>query len=363
LRTFSEVLPGKMASFMNALTWQAAWLRHFHQWDRVAVGYALTDVPERVLEVYGIPGADLEEANKVLVQLHAQREFEALRACCVNPREDDEELLPAMPFNTFLNGFVETRKQERALAASKKSAERELVVNQEELKALPATQIRLELQRDKLRGRITEIETATRGLRAASGQAVQAADVGSRAAQAAELERERAEVNTRLIAVVDQIQALPRRKLALEARQPLLQTAVDGLAAQVRDERDPVKRELKFGKFRIPSYFLNVAITVKPGMLEPFVTGMGRLADSFKWEFIAAGKNPPPGNIRTEDAEAKVMHLWKFGDADNLYQQMVELRENQQFAEVEQFTSKVLHMLMCDWEALSETKRPPPFRE
>jgi hypothetical protein len=138
---------------------------------------------------------------------------------------------------------------------------------------------------------------------------------------------------------------------------------VEEVTEEVRNERDPKNRELKFGRFRIPDYFLNVAIQVKPGSLAQFEAGMRSLTDDFKWEFIAAGEFPPPPDIIAKEAEPEIMHLWKFGNANNLYQQMVELRENQRFAHLEQFTSKVIHILMCDWEALSRTKRPPPLIE
>jgi hypothetical protein len=160
-----------------------------------------------------------------------------------------------------------------------------------------------------------------------------------------------------------ELERLSREQVELEARQPQLQAEVNRRTEEVRNERDPRKRESKFGPFKIPEYFLNVAITVKPDSMDAFTEGMERLTRDFKWEFIAAGRHLPKADTLPKEAGTRVMHLWKFGDADNLYQQMVELRENQQFAQVEQFTSEVVQMLMCDWEALSETKKLPPFRE
>ena len=68
LRTFSKVKPEKMAAFMNAITWQAAWLRYYFQWDRVVVGYALTDIPERVLEITASQRTTARKRKKVLRQ-------------------------------------------------------------------------------------------------------------------------------------------------------------------------------------------------------------------------------------------------------------------------------------------------------
>ena len=55
------------------------------------------------------------------------------------------------------------------------------------------------------------------------------------------------------------------------------------------------------------------------------------------------------------------MHLWSFEDADDLYRQMLMLRENERFVKLDRHTVKETQMLMCDWEALSKTKRVPTF--
>lgn len=374
LRTFSTVLPGKMARFMNAITWQAAWLRHFFHWDRVVVGYALTDVPERVLEVYGIPDDDIEGARRTLEILHAQSEYDELRKCCKGQREDDEELLPAMQFKTFLNGIVERLTEERALAERKRGADQELEVNREALKALSGEEERIASQRTRLAQQIdklaAQIEVArrTNAGQTTGGQGLEISQGGVRVQSVesiSQLERKKVALEEESSRLFKTLQKLSEDRRGLESTRNQKQEEVKGLTTEIQEARDPEKRKRKFADLLIPAYFLNVTIKVKPESLDEFKEKMKRLTEDFKWDFIAAGEHLPDvafGEVQRNTGH-EIMHLWKFGDANDLYRQMVELRENQRFSDIEKLTTQQTHMLMCDWEALSNTKRPPSFPE
>ena len=81
-----------MADYMGALTWQAAWLRYHHEWNRVVVGYALTDIPERVLEVYGIPTTDKAVMERTMRSLREQPGYRELIQCCDQDQRAEELL-------------------------------------------------------------------------------------------------------------------------------------------------------------------------------------------------------------------------------------------------------------------------------
>jgi hypothetical protein len=330
------------------------------------VGYALTDVPERVLEIYGIPQDDLDAVKEILGRLHEQKEYEELKKCCKGSREDDEELLPAMQYKTFLRDFVLARKAEFDLVAKKKRAENELENHQKDLDALARQRVALIQKSTQLQQAIlslaSEIEAET-GRSQADGGVDGTVGAQSSSADLEEKKKKLEAQKLQLRKVTDELAALPAKQAALEVLWGQKNAEVEQAKRQIQDEQDPGRRERKFADLRIPAYFLNVTIKVKHESLKDFTDGMRVLLEDFKWDFIAAGQLPPghrpPQRGPSED---EIMHLWKFGDANNLYQQMVELRENQRFADLERFTNEQIHMLMCDWEVLSNTQRlAPPF--
>ncbi|QRN96805.1 hypothetical protein JRI60_48835 [Archangium violaceum] len=343
LRTFSTVKPKKMAVFMNAITWQAAWLRHHFQWERAVVGYALTDVPERVLEIYGIPTGDIERAESILKKLRAQDEYQELKECCEGGREDDEMLFPAMQYKTFLRGFMEQHMKELGLNARRREIQKDREVNRAllaEFNALRARLANAETELAGARGRLS-------GLSAAQASAAAARESDSQAV-------------SRLEQQVDSF----RKSLARLPPQPTLTARENEFGRQLGQvEKDlqsaqEIKRGLK--SIPVPDYFLTVSIKLKQGMLPEYVQQMTLLLEEFAWDFMAAGeKLPPPGILENRSLPVpEIMHLWRFGDANDLYRQMVGLRESRRYSAITQLLSEPeRQMLMCDWEAISRTKK------
>lgn len=352
LRTFSTVKPRKMATFMNATTWQAAWLRHHFHWDRVVVGYALTDIPERVLEIYGIPTNDLESARGILEELHAQDVYQELKECCEGSREQDEVLLPAMQYKTFLRDFMEERMDQFSLAA----LQREIQGRREENRTLLR-------EVDELQAELAGLQARRSGLQGGlAGN--QGGSAGRQGTPDALVERERGAESQAVMALERQIGDFQSRIARLPPGSTLLARDADFEAQLSRVEEDlraaQANHKRRFEGLRIPNYFLNVAIKLKRDALNAYIDGMTKLLEDFAWDFIAAGEHPPrPAG----EPEHEIMHLWRFGDANDLYRQMVELRESKRYSDLTEFFTEQRHMLMCDWEALSRTKRAPPFPE
>lgn len=368
LRTFRAVKQGMMAPFMDALTWQAAWLRHFFNWDRVVVGYSLTGIPESVLEVYAIPETDKAGVEKRLQLLHEQDEYKALRKCCDDSKVDQgsqEELLPAMEYKTFLRDFVIKRRKQLGLcyaqvadaAARKANAEAEHKKQEEQFKVeivderkkLLDRRAVLNKQIEKLKKEIAEaekIDTAPRFLGARENLSQTKKDLE-------DTEEKLSKTNRDLV--------------QLSAKEDDMQKQLSRMAGEVKkSEREMQEAQLqasskkRFVDVRIPAYFLNDTIKVRPEQLATYSAGMKELLEDFKWDFLAAGQVPPSPLAPNED---EIMHLWRFGDANALYQQMVELRENPRFDSLQKMTMNETQMLMCEWEALSKTKRLPLFEE
>jgi len=349
LRIFSTIKPRKMAAFMNAITWQAAWLRHRFKWDRVVVGYALTDVPERVLEIYGIPTGDLGHAQRVLERLRAQPEYQELRACCEGDREEDEMLLPAMEYKTSLRVIMEPRVKEARLDAERKRIERELAENARQRQELRGLQVQLAGARQRL-------NTARQGALSAP-QRTQAQEVVALRSSSQEIARFEREV----IAVEKRIARLPAEGILL-SRESDFGNQLRQVEANLQLAQEEIKRGLV--GIRVPDYFLNVTIKMKSDVVPQYIEQMKKLLEDFAWDFIAAGsKLPPPNALGPDNPETEIMHLWKFGDANDLYRQMVGLRESRRYSAITQLlTEPERQMLMCDWEALSKTKRTPQSR-
>ncbi|WP_375767464.1 hypothetical protein NR798_38175 [Archangium gephyra] len=364
LRTFSTIKPKKMASFMNAITWQAAWLRHRFQWDRVVVGYALTDIPERVLEIYGIPTDDRASAEQILATLHQQHEYQELKECCEGVREDDEILLPAMQYKTSLRDLMEPRMKEAGLNARRRELQRNRTVNRRQLLEFD------KLQTD-LAGAHAELERAHGVLSGAQGglsgaQGVPGREGASADAQAVDAREAAREAVNRLGVRINEINKrianLPPRP-TLSAREAEFGTQLSEVNKELQEIQDAIKRQLE--GIRIPDYFLNVSIKLSRTALPAYIEQMTKLLEEFAWDFIAAGEQlPPPGRFREgEEPDHEIMHLWRFGDANDLYRQMVGLRESKRYSAITQLLSEPeRQMLMCDWEALSKTKRPSPIR-
>ena len=69
-----------------------------------------------------------------------------------------------------------------------------------------------------------------------------------------------------------------------------------------------------------PDYFLTVTTTLKQDSRQSYIEGMTKLLEDFAWDFIAAGEH---------QSEHEIMNLWRFGDANDLYRQMVGLAGEQ----------------------------------
>jgi ABC-type phosphate transport system auxiliary subunit len=357
LRTFSMTKPGAKALYMNALNWQAAWLQEHFNWVRVVVGYALTDIPERVLEIYGVPlpEKDLAVARKVLESLHAQPEYALLLECCREDLPREEELLPALGFDTRLKEVIEAIMAEQGLVVRRRSALQELERLRGELATADASVKKLEGQVAAAIENISKLELQLAQL---EGQRSRNLDDQIRTL------RERiAKERLRLTRLQDDLKAAKAHKAGLESQQAKTQQELTQVEQQLREAMDPVKRAQTYEMMlNLPAYFLNVTIHVKPGFMKTFEEGMQTLAHDFKWDFLAAGRPlPGTGAPGGEPGSETVMNLWGFKDANNLYQQMLELQENVRFAALEEITGDESQMLMCDWEALSGMKRPPPL--
>jgi hypothetical protein len=387
LRTFRTIKPEKMATFMNAITWQAAWLRHHFQWDRVVVGYALTDVPERVLEVYGIPTEDLGRAQGELATLHEQPEYGALISCCQDPQPDDEALLPAMQYRTFLSTLMGPRIKEANLKTRRKTIQRQLQENKKVLEELGAARVdlvkaranfdkadferaqndlgRLQGNLGRLQGRLGTAQLAFTGLQ----PSLEALQLEPSAVQGA-----KPAVGTGGLVVQ---QPLVIRRLLEDSEKKLIasEKVVKEKEANLGRQLSEAMRELKpvqqqildlLRNIRVPDYFLNVTIRLKTGedeeeVLRAYTDQMKLLLEEFAWDFIAAGERlPSPKRATGEKRGPEIMHLWRFGDANDLYRQMVGLRESRLYSAITQLLGEPeRQMLMCDWEALSRTKRLP----
>jgi len=372
LRIFSAVKPKMMAQFMNAITWQAAWLRHFFKWDRLVVGYALTDIPERVLEVYAIPETDKAVVERTLQRLHEQKEYQELKQYCRGPREEEEQLLPGMEYKTLLRDFEIQRKQAleqlRKRSSDFESAEQALVDQDKKLADASARKAELDTQKNAQETLVKNLNEEIASLEAGAATASASTQVRlaekrlQRAAEQAKLD------NTRLL-----LKQLAETQGVLQEQRLDMEALVKQHQKEFEEAQFQVARKRKFEGLRIPAYFLNVTIKVKPKNLPQYIEAMKKLSEDFRWDFIAAGRPPPPeGGIWPKKplpvdqtpklGENEIMHLWKFGDANELYQQMVELRENPQFSVIAKLTARESQMLMCDWEALSKTKRLPGTR-
>jgi hypothetical protein len=360
LRTFSTVKQGKMASFMNALTWQAAWLRHCFGWDRVVVGYALTDVPERVMELYAVPISlnDIARARDVLSQLHAQTEYKELAECCEEHRQEVEKLIPAMDFDTRIKHFIDERRKERGLVEHARGAEAHLKQLQEKLedavrreKALIASINSVDLVLKDLNQRLNKLERLDKDM------------PGERKLDTVDGLKKLIKQNVALRAKYENdLTAARQEKSGLESQQAPARQSVEEARKAIQDAQDPERRKEKFKDvIKIPAYFLVVLLKVNPEFWNKFEEGMEKLARHFKWDFVAAGRHlPEPEDVVPSSHE--VMNLWTFNDANDLYRQMTELRESQPFAKLDAITKDEKQMLMCDWEALSRTKRAPSFQ-
>lgn len=350
LRTFTLVKPGMMPQFMNALTWQAAWLRRFFKWDRVVAGYALTDVPERVMEIYAVPVSrtEIASAQRVLEKLHEQPEYKNdLARCRKAPQWDEEELIPALGFETRILRFLNERKKERGLVDSKKEADDKLRHTQEEL-AGSVKQVKL-LTSDR--------DEADRNVRRLSKQIEEEGDPDGRVG------RHRDEWKEKLLAKQQELDGEEQNRSRLELERTGAQERLDEARELVRRARDPGERKKKFSVMvDIPAYFLIVSLKVNPQSLKAFEDGMRVLAQQFKWDFVVAGHQLPGRGAGEADRGDGVMNLWTFSDANDLYRQMIVLRESQPFAELDALTVEEKQMLMCEWEALAGTKRAPSLQ-
>jgi hypothetical protein len=356
LRTFSTIKPKKMAAFMNAITWQAAWLRHRFQWDRVVVGYALTDVPERVLEIYGIPTDDLARAQRVLDRLRRQPEYQMLKECCEGAREEDEALLPAMQYKTSLRVLMEPRIKEAGLNARRRELQRTRTANQRQLVEVDKLQTEL----NKAQVEFNRAQAVLSGAQSVAAVA-RAAPAGAARVDAREEARQNvARLGQRINEVRNRIALLPARP-TLIARGAEIGTQLSQVEKELQEAREELKRRLQ--EIRVPDYFLNVSIKLKRTALPAYVEQMTRLLEEFAWDFIAAGEHLPPPVLFEAGMEPplEIMHLWRFGDANDLYRQMVGLRESRRYSAITQLlTEPERQMLMCDWEALSKTKKLSP---
>jgi hypothetical protein len=361
LRTFSTVKQGMMASFMNALTWQAAWLRHCFRWDRVVVGYALTDVPERVMELYAVPISlkEIARAREILERLHVQPEYKQLAECCVEIRQEVEELIPAMGLDTRLKHFINERRKEHGLVEQGRGAEENLQQLQAKFEGavrkereLIANINRVDLVLKDLNQRLDRLDRMEKDMPEA--RVLDTVEGLKKLITKNVAQRARYE---------DELKVVRQEKSGLESQQAQARQAVKEAQKAIQDAQDPEKRRDKFKDvIKIPAYFLVVLLKVNPGSWDKFEEGMEKLARHFKWDFVAAGRHLlEPG--KTDLVSDEVMNLWTFNDANDLYRQMIELRESQPFAALDALTTDEKQMLMCDWEALSRTKRAPSLQQ
>ncbi|WP_257462212.1 hypothetical protein [Archangium lipolyticum] len=332
---------------MNAITWQAAWLRHHFKWVRVLVGYALTDIPERVLEIYGIPTNDLERAQRILEKLRAQDEYQELKACCDEGREGDEVdgvLLPAMQYKTFLKDFMEEHMKQLGLENSRRQLQREREANRMQLARFDKLQADLDNTRKRLAGARDRLS----GPQGTS--AVADADASSAARQ--EVSRLEKEVRS----FEELIASLPTRSILNDREKTFLRRLSD-VEKDLKKSKEDLNRQLD--AIRVPDYFLNVTIKLSHDALPAYIQEMTMLLEEFAWDFMAAGeKLPLPADVVARVPTGhEIMHIWRFGDANDLYRQMVGLRESRRYSAVRRLlTDTERQMLMCDWEAISKPK-------
>lgn len=346
LRTFSTVQRGMMARFMGGLTWQAAWLRHFFGWDRAVVGYALTDIPERVMEIYTIPSwiKDVDSAREVLKKLHAQPEYKQLESYCSGERRKEEAVLPTAPYQTSLQRFFEMRQRERDLVD-------EVSRNEADLKQLDA---KVDSARKEVQRLTWDFNDADRKYKRLEKQVMAGAD--DLIDELEQAKNDRADSESKL-------GEGERKRDELEVAQSHARELLRDAEERMHGAQSPAERCKEYLKIGIPAYFLDVTIKVKPRpeAWDEFVEGMRKLIGDFKWKFIAAGRRLPKKTLGGVNPGEQIMNLWGFNDANALYLQMVELRENERFVAVQNVVGDELQMLMCEWEALSGTKGIPHF--
>jgi hypothetical protein len=278
----SNVNRGMMPKFMNGITWQAAWLWHRFKWVQAVVGYALTEVPEKVLEIYAIPENNLQQAQAQLDQLKAQPEYQTEVKACLKTSPDDKTVpwFHAQSYKTSLSDSILKLQQQISV-----------------------------IQKD-------ERNVADRQV---------AYDNWLKASQAATPETD----------------VFLKSELALAKK-------------TLQQHQDELEKEHRAVHEHIPPYFLAATIKVN----KPSTTGddplgnynreMSDLIRNIKrWECIAAG--------HANEDSYDLMHIWKFGSADDLYRQMVELRENEVFSDLERYITEESQTLMCNWEAVAHS--------